>query len=154
SLQAAPRRRRIARARARAQLEAGGVSVMATRKRRQRKDDDAVPAQAGPRPFWSGTISFGLVSVPVDLFPATRSVAVATRLLAADDTPVQRRYYDPGGGKDVDYQDLVRGYEVEKDRYVVVTDEELESVAPRKSRDIDLRLFTDRGGLDPILFGR
>jgi DNA end-binding protein Ku len=127
---------------------------VARRARSKRKDGGAAQKPAGPRPFWSGTISFGLVSVPVDVHPATRSMGTALRMLAPDGTPLQRRYFDPQTGRDVEYDDLVRGYEVEEGKYVVVTDEELEAVAPRKSRDIDLQLFVDRDELDPIYFDR
>jgi DNA end-binding protein Ku len=108
----------------------------------------------GARPQWSGTLSFGLVSIPVDLYPATRSGGVALRLLAADGTPLARRFYCPEDGKPVPYEHLVRGYEHAKGKHVVVTDEELEALAPEKSRDIDLRSFVARASLDPVYFER
>lgn len=98
-----------------------------------------------PRPFWSGTITFGLVSVPVDLYPAVRSNRVSLRMLSADGTPLKRRYFCSGDGKMLGADDIVRGYERDDGSFVVVTDEELEALEPRKSRDIDLRLFVERG---------
>src|SRR5947207_15906546 len=81
--------------------------------------------QAMPRPFWSGTLSFGLVSVPVNLFPANRSNRAALRMLGPDGEPLARRYYSEETGRDLDAEDMVRGYEIDKGKYVVVTDEEL-----------------------------
>jgi len=106
------------------------------------------------RAFWSGTISFGLVSVPVDLFPATRSSTVHFRMLSPDGTPVRRRYYCPEHNTDVDADEIVRGYEIAKGEYVVVHDEELETLEPQKSRDIDLRLFVDVAQIPPTYFER
>ncbi len=106
------------------------------------------------RSFWSGTISFGLVSIPVNLFPATRSSGVSLRMLSPDGNPLVRRYYEPESGREVPYDRLVRGYEIEKGRFVVVTDEELEALEPEKSRDIDLRRFVDRDSIPPVHFER
>lgn len=110
----------------------------------------------GPRvrAFWSGTLTFGLVSVPVDLFPANRSGRVTLRMLDEDGTPLGRRYYSPKTGREVPNDRIVRGYEIEPGKFVVVTDEELEALAPEKSRDIDLRQFVSADALDPIFFER
>ena len=106
------------------------------------------------RAFWSGTITFGLVSIPVDLFPASRLQRVSLRLVAPDGTPLARRYFCSKDKRELDWDDIVRGYEIEKDEYVVVTDDELERLAPEKTRDIDLRLFVDIDDIDPIHFER
>lgn len=106
------------------------------------------------RAFWSGTITFGLVSVPVDLFPASRLQRVSLRMVGPDGTPLTRRYFCSKDRKALDWEDIVRGYEIEKDEYVVVTDDELERLAPEKTRDIDLRLFVDIEEIDPIHFER
>lgn len=108
----------------------------------------------GIRSFWTGTITFGLVTVPVALYSATRSRGTALRMVAPEGAPVQRRYVCSKDEEPLDQDDLVRGYEIEKGKYVVVTDEELESLEPRKSREIDLRLFVDRDSIDPIYFDR
>ncbi len=108
----------------------------------------------GMRPFWSGTITFGLVTVPVNLYAALRSRGVALRMLGPDEAPVQRRYVCSKDGKVLDADDIVRGYEIEKGKFIVVTDEELEAVEPRKSREIDLQLFVDLDAIDPIYFQR
>lgn len=106
------------------------------------------------RSFWSGTITFGLVSIPVELFPANRSQRVSLRMVSEDGTPLARRYFCPKEGRELDWSEIVRGYEVEKDRYVVVTDDELEKLAPDKTRDIDLRRFVPADDIDPIHFER
>ena len=106
------------------------------------------------RPFWSGTITFGLVSVPVDLYPGIRSDRASLRMLGADGTPLKRRYYSEETGHDLDDDEMIRGYEVKKGKYVVVTDEELERLAPEKTRDIDLRRFVDRDSIPKIYFER
>jgi DNA end-binding protein Ku len=120
------------------------------------KDDRDQP-QAKPRgvrPFWSGTISFGLVSVPVYLFPASRGSRAGLRMLDESGTPLARRYFCPAHGKMVDPEQIVRGYEIDDGEYVVVTDEELESLEPQKSREIDLMQFVDLRDIPPLLLER
>ena len=106
------------------------------------------------RSFWSGTITFGLVSIPVELFPANRSQGVSLRMVTEDGTPLSRRYFCPKEERELDWDEIVRGYEIEDEKFVVVTDEELEKLAPEKTRDIDLRRFVDAGEIDPIYFER
>jgi DNA end-binding protein Ku len=107
-----------------------------------------------PRPFWSGTITFGLVSIPVSLFPANRSNRVSLRMLGPNGMPLNRRYFSAESDKELAPEEMVRGYEIEKDRFVVVTDEELDRLAPEKSRDIDLRRFVDASDIPPLYFER
>jgi DNA end-binding protein Ku len=121
---------------------------------RERSSEQDVEEPAGPGPFWSGTITFGLVSVPVSLYPAHREGRIGLRMLAPDGTPVARRYYCEQDGRKVDADHLVRGFEVEDGKHVLVTDEELERLSPEKSRDIELRRFVDAAKLDPIRFDR
>lgn len=113
-------------------------------------DHDEVRA----RSFWSGTITFGLVSIPVELFPANRSQRVSLRMVSENGTPLARRYFCPKEERELDWSEIVRGYEVEKDRYVVVSDDELEKLAPDRTRDIDLRRFVPAEDIDPIHFER
>src|SRR3977135_365293 len=68
--------------------------------------------------------------------------------------PLARRYYSEKTGRDLDTDDMVRGFEIDKDKYVVVTDEELERLAPEQSRDIDVRRFVDLESIPPIYFDR
>jgi DNA end-binding protein Ku len=118
------------------------------------EDDDLESVPSGIRSFWTGTITFGLVTVPVALYAATRARGINLRMLAPDGAPVQRRYVCSKDEKTLDADEIVRGYEVEKGKYVVVTDDELEAIEPRKSREIDLQLFVDVDDLDPVYFNR
>lgn len=90
----------------------------------------------------------------MNLFPANRSSKAGLRLLGPEGEPLARRYYSQKTGKDLEPDEVVRGYEIDKDKYVVVTDEELERLAPEKSRDIDLRLFVDKESIPPLHFER
>jgi DNA end-binding protein Ku len=73
-------------------------------------------------------------------------------MLGPDGTPLRRRYYSQESGRDLDDDEMIRGYEVGKGKYVVVTDEELERLAPEKTRDIALRQFVDRDSIPPFYF--
>jgi len=109
----------------------------------------------GPlRPFWSGTITFGLVSIPVSLFPANRESRIALRMLGPEGKPLARRYGSADTGRELSADEMVRGYEIEKGKYVVVSDEELDRLAPEKSRDIDLQRFVEAGAIPPMYFER
>ncbi|HEX6732257.1 MAG TPA: Ku protein [Pyrinomonadaceae bacterium] len=110
--------------------------------------------ERGARPFWSGTLTFGLVSVPVDLYPGNRSSRTPLRMIGPEGVPLSRRYYSQKSGKELDADQMIRGYEIDKDKYVVVTDEELERLAPEQSRDIDLRSFVDLESIPPLYFDR
>lgn len=106
------------------------------------------------RPFWSGTLSFGLVSIPVELYPAQRDTGVSLRMLGPDGVPLQRRYVCPADEHVLENDDIVRGYQLDNGEHVVVSDEELEALDPKKTRDIDLRRFVDVDELDPLYFER
>jgi DNA end-binding protein Ku len=75
-------------------------------------------------------------------------------MLGPDGVPLSRRYYSQKTGRDLDDDQMVRGYEIKKGKYVVVTDEELERLEPKKSRDIDLRRFVDKDRIPPMYFER
>jgi DNA end-binding protein Ku len=113
-----------------------------------------MPEEPRVRPFWSGTIAFGLVTVPVELMPAGRSERASLRMLGPDGTPLQRRYWCPRDEEFVDADEIVRGYEVADDEFVVLTDEELDALEPEKSREIDLQRFVPRESIDPMFFER
>ncbi len=104
--------------------------------------------------MWSGTVAFGLVSLPVSLYPATRSTRASLRLVDADGTPLERRYFSPQSGKVLESDDLVRGYPVGEERFVTVEDEELEALAPEKSQEIDLSRFVSADEIEPTYFQR
>jgi len=118
------------------------------------RSEDADGQARGARPFWSGTLTFGLVSVPVDLYPGNRTNRVPLRMLSPEGKPLSRRYYSQKTERDLKDDQMVRGYEIEKDKYVIVTDEELERLAPEQSRDIDLRRFVSLAEIPPLHFDR
>jgi DNA end-binding protein Ku len=110
--------------------------------------------EAATRPFWSGTITFGLVSIPVNLFPANRGDRVSFRMLGPSGKPLARRYYSEKTGRDLDADSIIRGYEIRKNRFVEISDEELERLAPERSRDIALLRFVDDGSIPRMYFER
>lgn len=116
--------------------------------------DERLSEAPEPRAFWSGTITFGLVSIPIDLYPAVRSQRPSLRMLDAEGRPLRRRYYCHKDGRALGGDDLIRGYEAADGRFVTVTQEELRALAPRQSRDIDLRRFVSREEVDPLLLER
>jgi len=121
---------------------------------RKKGSDKGESAARSARPFWSGTLTFGLVSVPVDLYPGNRTNRAPLRMLSPEGEPLARRYYSEKSGDDLKDDEMVRGFELEKDRYVIVTDEELERLAPEQSRDIDLRRFAPLEDISPLFFDR
>jgi DNA end-binding protein Ku len=104
------------------------------------------------RASWKGYLKLSLVSCPVKLFPATSSTAgkISFNLLHKDTlNRVQQKYHDPELGE-IDRADLVKGYQFEKDRYVVVTSEELDEIEIESSKTIDIDGFVDESQIDPI----
>lgn len=103
------------------------------------------------RAIWSGAISFGLVTIPVQLFPATRRKDVSFHLLHGEcQTRIRYLKYCPYHERQVDDEEIVRAYEYQRGRYVVITDEEMESAAPEISRSIDILDFVDEREVDPV----
>jgi DNA end-binding protein Ku len=123
------------------------------RAKRKADDEQEPTSERRPRGMWSGTLSFGLVTVPVELFPATRSQRTALRMLAPDGTPLARRYFS-SKGQPLAWEDLQRGYELDDGSFVVVEDEELERLLPDQSRDIDLTRFVPVESIPPLYFER
>ena len=119
-----------------------------------RKHSESEDLEASVRPFWSGTISFGLVSIPVNLFPANRDSKVSLRMLGPEGTPLKRDYVSAESGKDLEASEMSRGFETSSGKVVTVTDEELERLAPEKTRTIDLRLFVPDAEISPLYFNR
>src|SRR5688572_22257196 len=106
-----------------------------------------------PRSIWTGSISFGLVNVPIKLYPATQSKDVHFHQLQENTgRRIRQKRVAEGTGREVAYEDVVKGYEVSKGRYVTVSDEELESVEPTQTRTIDIEDFVSLEEIDPIYF--
>ena len=106
-----------------------------------------------PRSIWSGAISFGLVNVPIKLYSAVSKKTVRFHQLHGETgTRIQQRRVDPSTGEEVSYDDIVKGYEIGKDRYVVITPDELDSLDPEKTRTIEIEDFVDESEIDPLYY--
>jgi DNA end-binding protein Ku len=106
-----------------------------------------------PRSIWSGAISFGLVNVPVKLYSAVSRKTVRFHQLNRETgNRISQRRVDPVTEEEVAYDDIVKGYELTKDSYVVITPEELEALDPEKTRTIDIEDFVDLEDIDPIFY--
>jgi len=103
--------------------------------------------------MWSGAISFGLVNVPVKLYSAVNRKTVRFHQLSGKTGHrIAQKRVDPTTGDEVAYEDIVKGYELSKERYVVITPDELEALDPEKSRTIDIEDFVDLGDIDPVYY--
>jgi DNA end-binding protein Ku len=106
-----------------------------------------------PRSIWSGAISFGLVNVPVKLYSAVSRKTVRFHQLNRDTgNRISQRRVDPVTEEEVAYDDIVKGYELTKDSYVVITPEELDALDPERTRTIDIEDFVDLEDIDPIYY--
>ncbi len=106
-----------------------------------------------PRAMWKGAISFGLVTIPVAVFPATEEKSLKfNQLHDADHGRIKYKRVCAVDGEEVDFEHILKGYEVEKDKYVVLTDDDLDAVPLESSRAIDIVQFVDLEEIDPILF--
>jgi DNA end-binding protein Ku len=106
-----------------------------------------------PRAMWKGAISFGLVTIPVAVYPATEEKSLKFNQLHDEDMGrIRYKRVCSIDGEEVDFDHIVKGYEVEKDRYVVLTDEDLDAVPVESSRAIDIQQFVDLDEIDPMLF--
>jgi DNA end-binding protein Ku len=123
-------------------------------KRKQSKAAAAPAENAGAsvRSLWSGTITFGLVSIPVELLSAVRPRQTAMRLVDKAGHALGRQYHCSKEGKKLATEDLVRGYQTDSGKLVEITDEEFESVAPEMSADIELRNFVPLEQIPPLYF--
>jgi len=107
------------------------------------------------RPIWKGSISFGLVNIPVQLETAVREKTVSFHMLSKDGScRVRRKLVCPETGEEINYNDTARGIEVGKDEYVLVDEKELEKLKPEKGRAIEIEQFVDLEEIDPIYFDR
>ncbi len=106
-----------------------------------------------PRPIWSGAISFGLISIPVRLFPAVKRQNVSfNQLDGKTGARVKQKRVSADTGEEVPYNEIVKGYEITRDNFVVVTDEELSALDAKKSRTIDISEFVHLSEIDPVFF--
>jgi DNA end-binding protein Ku len=106
-----------------------------------------------PRSIWSGAISFGLVNVPVKLYSAVSRKTVRFHQLNEETgNRIQQKRVDPATGEEVPYDRLIKGYELTKDRYVIVRPEELDALDPERTRTIDIQDFVELERIDPVYY--
>ncbi len=106
-----------------------------------------------PRSIWTGRIAFGLVNVPVKLVTAVREKKVSFHMLTPDGScRLRRKLYCPDTGKEYDFSNTARGYEIAPDHYVLIDKEELDAVKPEAGRTIEIEQFIDLGEIDPLYF--
>jgi DNA end-binding protein Ku len=105
------------------------------------------------RPIWKGAISFGMVTIPVKLYSATEQKDVRFRLLHKDDgAPIEEKRFCTADGKEVAWDDLVRGFEVAKGEYVILAPDEIDAAKPESSTTIDIGDFVEASEIDPVYF--
>src|SRR5690349_21533205 len=106
-----------------------------------------------PRAIWSGSISFGLVNVPVKLYSAVKQQDVHfNQLEEKTGAHIKYKRVSEKSGKEVDYEKIVKGYEVAKGKYVTVTPDDLQAVAPEKTKTVDIEDFVALADIDPIYY--
>jgi len=106
-----------------------------------------------PRPIWSGSLSFGLVNVPVKLMSATRDLGVHfNQLHEKDKSRIEVRRVCTAENEEVPWEEVARGYELESGEVIMLTDEELDAADPKKTRTIDIEAFVDLEEIDPIFY--
>ena len=106
-----------------------------------------------PRPIWSGSLSFGLVNVPVKLMSATKDLGVHFNQLHEEDgARIEVRRVCSAENEEVPWEEIARGYELESGDVVLLTDAELEAADPKKTRTIDIEAFVEQDEIDPIFY--
>jgi DNA end-binding protein Ku len=106
-----------------------------------------------PRAIWSGAISFGLVNVPVKMYSATSPQTVRFHQLSSKTgSRIKQKRVDPSTGDEVAFEDIVKGYELSPDRYVLIEPEELDALDPKATKTIDIEEFVDLAEIDPIYY--
>src|ERR1041385_1515552 len=105
--------------------------------------------------IWKGTISFGLVSIPIALFTATRREELKFRLLRSSDlSPVNYKRVAEADGKEVPWEQIVKGYEYEKGKFIVLKDEDFKRADIEATQSVDIQDFVKLEEIDPIFFDK
>ncbi len=105
------------------------------------------------RPVWNGTLSFGLLNVPVSLMPGERRVDLHFRMLdSRDNTPIRYERVNAETGAEVPWKDIVKAFEYDKGNYVVLKPEDIQSAAPQSHESIDVEAFVDANAIAPQFF--
>jgi DNA end-binding protein Ku len=118
-----------------------------------KKKSESTPAEAPNQGIWSGTVSFSLVAIPVRLVRSVEPGRVSFHMLHTKDySPLQRKMFCPEEGKIVPPEEIIRGFEIEPGKHVLLSDKELESVSPDRSRTIEIAEFIDIKEVDTIYY--
>lgn len=105
------------------------------------------------RTVWSGTLSFGLVNIPVKMYSASHSDTLNLDMLSKDEhCPISFKRVCRSTGKEVPYEDIVKGYEYQQGDYVVLTDEDFEKANVKKTKSIEIMDFVDESEIDPMYY--
>lgn len=105
------------------------------------------------RAIWKGSISFGLVNIPIALYPATRREELKFRLLrASDHSPVNYKRVAQADGKEVPWDEIVKGYEYEKGKFIVLSEQDFQRVDLEATKTVDIQDFVDVDEIDPMFF--
>jgi DNA end-binding protein Ku len=106
-----------------------------------------------PRAIWTGTVSFGMVTVPVKLYSAIdRKTVRFHQLSGKSGVRISQKRVDPQSGEEVPYEDIVKGFEIAPDRYVLIEPGELETLQPKKTRTIEIEDFVELSQIDPVFY--
>lgn len=108
-----------------------------------------------PRVMWKGAISFGLVNIPIRMYTAVKEKSVQFHMMSKDGTcRLRRKLYCPETGKEFDFKEAARGYEVSPGQYVIVDEEEMEGLRPDMGRNIEIEDFVSLEEIDPLRYER
>lgn len=136
---------------------------MPRKKKKENKDPEVVQISAETqeakknlaRPMWKGAISFGLINIPVRLYAGYRTKTVRFHLLhQKDKSRIEERIFCASEQKPISREEIVKGYEITPGQHVIVGEKELDHLAPKASRTIELIQFVDLKEIDPIYYGR
>jgi DNA end-binding protein Ku len=122
---------------------------------RRRRSPKTKPSPTSSRSIWSGAITFGLITIPVGLYTAIEERDISFHLLAGKDkSRIEYKRVSAKTGREVDWDNIVKGFEYEKGKYVVFTPEDLEKITPQSARAIDVVQFVGASEIDPVYFER
>jgi DNA end-binding protein Ku len=124
-----------------------------TKRNSKKKKNTVIPEKAPSTGIWSGTVSFSLVAIPVRLVKAVEPGRISFRMLHSKDySTLERKMICPEEETIVSAEEIIRGYEIDPGRHITISDEELESVSPERSRTIEIAEFIDIKEVDPIYY--
>lgn len=118
-------------------------------------EEKSKKAAAGARAIWSGAIAFGLINIPVKLFSATRENELSfNQLRKSDHSRIKYLRVAAADGQEVPYDQIVKGFEVEDGRYVVIEDEDIKNASPKKTSSIEILSFANEDEIDSVYFDK